>query len=396
MRRKNKNDEIVDKVIRFGPTRIQQPKVLQYVSIPSFNIFIVAIVLALTDAARPWGFNLGNTDRSAGPALEVSRLLGNLTHVAVGVGIFGLWSVLTKRIHAINFFIVFISGAVGGIAREYAIGQTWADHTAHERIISVASSGLWFVFTALLAKLIGEFVLTVLRDRNSLLEAIRAEQTSRELLLTAETQLRRDVSERLHGPLQAELINAVHELRCMGGIGDKLADRLDHVRKHEVRQLSHSLHPSLVDIDLATALMELRDLHAREGVINLDISGLETEPLPPHLITGQLSLAIHRIVEEGISNAFRHGGANRIDVSVSVSPVEVELTITDDGSGLAEVIAPGVGVRMVHTWVRAFNGTWDLTSHPDEGTVLHAVFPLTEESSDLHETVGLFANDSAN
>jgi signal transduction histidine kinase len=366
----------VEDAIRFGPTQVKQPKFLQLVSIPVVVLTVVAAVFAVIDAAELWNVYVGVMDRSEIPLLEWVRLYGNFAHAATGIFIVAIWAVLTKRLHAINYFIAFIGGSVGGIVRVYVIREDWADHDTKARMLSVLASGIWLVIAAAVASLVSQAAMTIVRDRNSLVDALRGEQTSRELMLTAETQLRREISERLHGPLQAELIVAVRELRHMGGAGDSLADRLDHVREHEVRRLSHALHPSLVDIDLATALVELRDLHARHGQIDLDLGGLESDPFSPTRITGRLALAIHRIVEEGINNAFRHGGATHVDVAVSASPSEVELTVSDNGSGPPEDAAPGVGMRIIHTWVRAFDGRWDLISHPDRGAVLHAVFPV--------------------
>lgn len=379
--------------VRFGPKAVPPSRNLRFWSSPFVVFTLMSVLLALFDAAGRWDLYLGRYSSTSNRFVSGERVYGNLSHVGAAIAVAGLWSLIVRGRPSVNVVIAFIAGAAGGLVRLYVVGETWAELTTRERSVVVVSSGLFMVVSAVLAGVISRTAISVSRERNSLIEALRGEQTSRELILSAETQLRREISERLHGPLQAELITAVHQLRKMGGEGDALADRLDHVREHEVRRLSHALHPSLVDIDLGTALEQLRDFHAQHGHIDLDLSGLSSDPFNPSRITGRLALAIHRIVEEAINNSFRHGGATHVDVKVWATPSQVDVTVTDNGSGPPPDAVPGVGMRMIHTWVRSFGGTWDLIADARKGAVVHATFPLRDDHAERNEASSLFAND---
>ena len=73
---------------------------------------------------------------------------------------------------------------------------------------------------------------------------------------------------------------------------------------------------------------------------------------PPRLIAQQEEL-IYRIVQEGITNAIRHGGGTEIDVSLGFSEGHVCVSVKDNGAGLA----PGMRVSAWPTCVRAWNFT---------------------------------------
>ena len=51
-----------------------------------------------------------------------------------------------------------------------------------------------------------------------------------------------------------------------------------------------------------------------------------------------------RVVEEAIGNAYRHGAAGRIDVSIGRVEDGIEVRVVDDGSGPGGG-APGLGLR---------------------------------------------------
>lgn len=80
---------------------------------------------------------------------------------------------------------------------------------------------------------------------------------------------------------------------------------------------------------------------------------------------------IGRVVEEGISNAIRHAGASRIDISVTAEASGgVLVVIKDNGSGFDDA-RPGVGSAMID---QITNGNWSLTCS-DGVTQLEARVP---------------------
>jgi two-component sensor histidine kinase len=56
-------------------------------------------------------------------------------------------------------------------------------------------------------------------------------------------------------------------------------------------------------------------------------------------------------LSEVVDNALEHASASRVVLNCSRATGEVVVTITDDGSGVASDITPGLGLQIVQTLV---------------------------------------------
>jgi signal transduction histidine kinase len=86
------------------------------------------------------------------------------------------------------------------------------------------------------------------------------------------------------------------------------------------------------DLELAEAVAELRVLAARLGdqwSIDCQVSADGDEGAIPI----RLQLDLQQLLREAVANAVRHGGADRVDVGLSVAKGEVRLSVADNGSG---------------------------------------------------------------
>ena len=86
-------------------------------------------------------------------------------------------------------------------------------------------------------------------------------------------------------------------------------------------------------------------------------------------------IALYRILQEALSNAYRHGGASRVEVSlraVKDAPhPRLRLEIVDNGAGFDTTNAPGeshFGLRGMRDRVEMVGGAFALASTPGEGT----------------------------
>jgi signal transduction histidine kinase len=79
------------------------------------------------------------------------------------------------------------------------------------------------------------------------------------------------------------------------------------------------------------------------------------------------SQEIGNVVNEGLSNSFRHGNASAVNVSITGTSNEIFIEISDDGTGLVPG-KPGLGTE----WFKAIAGkSWILKSNIDRpGTTL--------------------------
>jgi signal transduction histidine kinase len=71
---------------------------------------------------------------------------------------------------------------------------------------------------------------------------------------------------------------------------------------------------------------------------------------------------LSRAVGEIAVNARRHGGASTLVISVIVEGAHCRVVCEDDGAGMAESTAPGLGSRLLDETTAALGGSWTIDS----------------------------------
>ena len=146
----------------------------------------------------------------------------------------------------------------------------------------------------------------------------------------------------------------------------------------QVRTISHLLHPPLLDeVGLVSALRWfLEGLSERSGIkISLEVTPPDLGRLRPELET-----AIFRIVQEALTNMFRHSGARNGSVTVLEEGGLIAVTVRDDGKGVEEQViqlrpeSVGVGIGGMRQRVTELGGTLRL-ANANPGTIVEVVIP---------------------
>ena len=90
--------------------------------------------------------------------------------------------------------------------------------------------------------------------------------------------------------------------------------------------------------------------------VDLTVQG-DLAQLPPGI-----DLTAYRIVQEALTNTFKHAGPARAQVSVVLEPSELRIEVTDDGRGAAATppATPGHGLVGMHERVALYGGTVDI------------------------------------
>ncbi|MCB2305492.1 sensor histidine kinase [Clostridium estertheticum] len=84
---------------------------------------------------------------------------------------------------------------------------------------------------------------------------------------------------------------------------------------------------------------------------------------------------VYRIVQEGITNAVRHGEASEIIVALKFEENKLQIKIRDDGIGVGE-IKEGFGLRHVEERVEMIGGKVHFWGAPSEGFIISAYLPI--------------------
>jgi len=106
-----------------------------------------------------------------------------------------------------------------------------------------------------------------------------------------------------------------------------------------------------------------------------------------------VDLTVYRCIQEAITNAIRHGHAANITVELTQKDVEgtngrkraaqsVQLTVTDDGKGMAPSTPKGFGLTTMTERVRSLGGACIVESAPSKGTSIRVEIPVQREGKE--------------
>jgi signal transduction histidine kinase len=202
---------------------------------------------------------------------------------------------------------------------------------------------------------------------------------------------RRRIARELHDGLGQELVAAkisLHRLASPNGdhgatrAAVETAEMIDRAIQ-QIRSLSHLLHPPLLDeVGLLSALRwYLEGLTKRSGIETF----LEVQPQEFPRLAADLETAIFRIVQEALTNVFRHSQASHSHVRLLRNENNVVVEIRDDGKGLAEDTTKfrpgtvGIGIGGMRQRVEEFGGELRLTN-ANPGAVVEVIIPVEEQA----------------
>ncbi len=148
---------------------------------------------------------------------------------------------------------------------------------------------------------------------------------------------------------------------------EEIVRDVDRTLRAELRLLHHS---EVEDVGLGPALVQLVETTRAETNVRVDLDiGLDGElgPVP--------STALFRAAQEGLINARKHAGANRVVVKAWRDATRAILEVSDDGSGVRR--PEGLGLTTTRERLDAIGGGLQVRSRRGGGTVLRAWVPLS-------------------
>lgn len=211
-------------------------------------------------------------------------------------------------------------------------------------------------------------------------------------MIAAQDEERRRIARELHDGLGQDLVAAKMILEgidrqsssntsAMSSVADACSI-IDHAAQ-QVRSISHLLHPPMLDeVGLSSALQwYLEGLSKRSGIgISLDLQ-------PPNFprLAREVETAVFRIIQEALTNVFRHSGAHTAWVTVINEEGRIISTVRDDGKGISDRVAEfrpdslGIGIAGMRQRVKEFSGELRLRN-TGTGAILEAVIPIVSTS----------------
>jgi signal transduction histidine kinase len=217
----------------------------------------------------------------------------------------------------------------------------------------------------------------------------RAEQAIQRLarkVVTAQEEERHRVSRELHDEAGQALTALKISLQLiLAELPPDSAPALDLARavglvdstREGIRALARGLRPPALDaVGLNLSLEDTcRTLAELTGLV-IDYQGdAGADGLPD-----AVSVCLYRLLQEALTNAARHAGAEHVNVGLTRAADGVRLTVRDDGGGFV-VAGPGrrgLGLRGMTVRLDLLGGSLQVRSEPGLGTTVEAWVPLGE------------------
>jgi signal transduction histidine kinase len=240
---------------------------------------------------------------------------------------------------------------------------------------SVILLGALLLLAAACAVLTVRLTIGLLRRMES--QSSELSRVSWHMLENQETAARR-FSHELHDELGQSLTAAkanLLSLKATAGDGARFDDcvRLLDGAIQNVRELSHLLHPTILDdFGLDAALRWLAEgFTTRTGIVadyRSEFTGRAPDETEIHLF---------RICQEALTNVARHSGASRVEIHLRAEGERLQLRIHDNGHGLTvgdRAESLGMGLIGMRARARSAGGEFTIRSAGD-GVTLEAVVP---------------------
>jgi PAS domain S-box-containing protein len=179
-----------------------------------------------------------------------------------------------------------------------------------------------------------------------------------------------------------------------------LEEKLDHMDNHppseaislekivtnikdtitEVRRISNHLMPSMIEdlgvIATIRAFCREQGDYYQHARITTQLNADEDN------ISDLLKITIFRVIQEALNNAFKHGQADKIQLSLVETEDRVELRVTDNGCGFDTENTlsnpnsiSGIGLRGIIDRAEICNGTCEISSEISKGTQVKLSLP---------------------
>ena len=229
------------------------------------------------------------------------------------------------------------------------------------------------------------------------LERTAAElHASRRRIVEVQEEARKAIAEQLHGSVQTRMYLLAAKLeeikeaiasnpeQAQGAVALAAAE-LESIREDEIRQISHSLHPSIIGVGLGAGLRSLRDTYERGVPIRLEIADevAKLEPTEGSTIPFNVRLGLYRVANEALGNVLKHAEATLCMLTLCVEEANGQfvLAVEDNGKGFdAHDGRRGLGMATMRDYMGAMGGSLRLDSSPGRGTRVAAIVPTKPDS----------------
>jgi two-component system sensor histidine kinase ComP len=151
----------------------------------------------------------------------------------------------------------------------------------------------------------------------------------------------------------------------------------------ELRLISNNLRPPTLSLGFFPAIeLMCKEIMLKELLlISLELADIDRE----ERFTEEVELAAYRFLQEGIMNAVKHSGSNKLKIQVAKNESVIELTVSDSGKGFDtseidnwSLTGAHFGIIGMKERIESLGGNFQITSAIHRGTMLRASIPIIQ------------------
>ena len=215
------------------------------------------------------------------------------------------------------------------------------------------------------------------------------EQQNQMAIVTERNRIARDMHDGLVQYVYALGLSLEHardllaaDQESVAGVLTGAIEQLNHVLS-EMRTFIYQLRPIIMkEKEIGQWVVDL--CHQFQQATGIVVRAEVGEPAAQEL-SPEISIALFRIIQEALSNIYKHAHAKAATLTLDFDLRGVRLQIEDDGQGFnpSERPQPGIehghGLANIEERARDLGATVRLDSTPGKGTRLEAAFPYSHE-----------------
>jgi signal transduction histidine kinase len=261
------------------------------------------------------------------------------------------------------------------------------DHLFHRNVVMLGMA--FAVVTVMLVYnfwlLLGEVART--KDREELVRAnAQSYRSMSARILELQDSERRRIARELHDSVGQFLVGLKINLSQIQNnkaenSAQLLRETLDltDCALQEVRTISHLLHPPLLEeLGFISAARWYVDEYGKRSQVQVSLRIEKSIGRLPR----EIEIALFRVLQESLTNVYRHAAARSVDIGIAGENGVVVLTVADDGKGIpADVVlrfdsgaAPGIGLAGMRERLAEFGGRMNVHSS-SAGSVVEVTIP---------------------
>ena len=144
----------------------------------------------------------------------------------------------------------------------------------------------------------------------------------------------------------------------------------------ELRRLSHQLAPAInEELELKDTISSI--VNSMQFAAHCKVTIKVDDHLQKKLLSSEVRTAIFRILQEQLTNIYKHANATKVNITVNKTHSGAVLIVEDNGKGFdLKQKKEGIGIENIRRRIQFLNGNVSIFSAPGKGCKIEAFIPI--------------------